>query len=165
MSGAAGLSAARRRRAGSSTPSQNKVVSNTSVRNQQRITVQSILENHELRLREVEPRVRELIANNNIISESTTESQVDQSVITKNTTDILALNETVSRLNESINDIQATLLRLTNKVAELVSSGVQSADITVEVANNNISGDESVGNVADVQNEAGEGDNTEVESV
>ena len=67
MSGAAGLSAARRRRAGSSTPSQNQVVSNTTnQRRTPRITVQSILENHELRLREIEPRLRELIDNNNM---------------------------------------------------------------------------------------------------
>ena len=161
MSGAAGLSAARRRRAGSSTPSQNQVVNNTTQQTRpKRISVQSILENHELRLREVEPRLRELIANNNIISESSV-SGVDESLVegvNNNGAEIAALRDSVSKLTQSLSDIQMTVLRLTNKVAELASSGVQTADITSEVVAD--SGND--GDVAEQENEAGSADNTEV---
>ena len=161
MSGAAGLSAARRRRAGSSTPSQNQVVNNaTQQARPKRISVQSILENHELRLREVEPRLRELIANNNIISESSV-SGVDESLVegvNNNGAEIAALRDSVSKLTQSLSDIQMTVLRLTNKVAELASSGVQTADITSEVVAD--SGND--GDVAEQENEAGSADNTEV---
>lgn len=161
MSGAAGLSAARRRRAGSSTPSQNQVVNNTTQQARpRRISVQSILENHELRLREVEPRLRELIANNNIISESST-SGVDESLVqgvSNNGAEIAALRDTVSKLTQSLSDIQMTVLRLTNKVAELASSGVQTADVTSEVVDD--SANEGV--VDGQENDAGNADNTEV---
>ena len=161
MSGAAGLSAARRRRAGSSMQSQNQVVNNaTQQARPKRISVQSILENHELRLREVEPRLRELIANNNIISESSV-SGVDESLVqsvNSNGAEIAALRDSVSKLTQSLSDIQMTVLRLTNKVAELASSGVQTADITSEVVAD--SGND--GDVAEQENEAGSADNTEV---
>ena len=161
MSGAAGLSAARRRRAGSSMQSQNQVVNNaTQQARPKRISVQSILENHELRLREVEPRLRELIANNNIISESSV-SGVDESLVegvNNNGAEIAALRDSVSKLTQSLSDIQMTVLRLTNKVAELASSGVQTADITSEVVAD--SGND--GDVAEQENEAGSADNTEV---
>lgn len=161
MSGAAGLSAARRRRAGSSTPSQNQVVNNTTQQTRpKRISVQSILENHELRLREVEPRLRELIANNNIISESSV-SGVDEGLVegvNNNGAEIASLRDSVSKLTQSLSDIQMTVLRLTNKVAELASSGVQTADVTSEVVDD--SGND--GDVTEQENEAGSADNTEV---
>ena len=161
MSGAAGLSAARRRRAGSSTPSQNQVVNNTTQQARpRRISVQSILENHELRLREVEPRLRELIANNNIISESSS-SGVDESLVqgvTNNGAEIAVLRDTVNKLTQSLSDIQMTVLRLTNKVAELVSSGVQTADVTSEVVDDSAND----GVVDGQENEGGSADNTEV---
>ena len=163
MSGAAGLSAARRRRAGGASMSQNQVVQQKTppvTVERGRISVQSILENHELRLREVEPRLRELIANNNIISESST-SGVDESLVqgvSNNGAEIAALRDTVSKLTQSLSDIQMTVLRLTNKVAELASSGVQTADVTSEVVAD--SGND--GDVAEQENEAGSADNTEV---
>ena len=139
MSGAAGLSAARRRRAGGSTSSQNIVVNNNNTTQrptqQKRISVQSILENHELRLRELEPRLRELIENNNIISDVSS-TGLDETIVksvNSNGVEIAVLSDSVSKLTQSLSDIQLTVLRLTNKIAELASSGIQSADVTTEV--------------------------------
>ena len=64
MSGAAGLSAARRRRAGGASMSQNQVVQQKTppvTVERGRISVQSILENHEIRLRKIEPTITALV--------------------------------------------------------------------------------------------------------
>ena len=120
MSGAAGLSAARRRRAGGSTQTKNQVVNNTTQPTRpKRISVQSILENHELRLREVEPRLRELIENNNILSSGADDGVVMS--ISSNSAEIASLSDSVSKLTQSLSDIQMTVLRCADSRCHLRS--------------------------------------------
>lgn len=150
MSGAAGLSAARRRRAGGAgtvtTQSQNQVQQQQVTQTRGRITVQSILENHELRLREIEPRLRTLIDSDESVG-GVSGLQVDQSVldsVSSNSTTVAELTSSIAKLQASIGDIQATVLRLTNKVAELASTGVQAADVAAEVASDDNSSVQAV---------------------
>lgn len=136
MSGAAGLSAARRRRAGgasNSSQSQNVQVQQGSTR----ISVQSILENHELRLREIEPRLKGVITGELEVAGMGGAATVDTGVldtIAENKTSVDSLVETVNTLKLSLADIQSTVLRLTNKVAELsATTGVSVANVASEV--------------------------------
>lgn len=132
MSGAAGLSAARRRRAGgASISSTNKVIRNNANTNTnarpQRISVQSILESHELRLREVE--------NNN--SEGSIPALVGVSeAVSDNTSTLKSLIDQISTLKESITVIQTAVIRLTNDVSELSSDDLDSSSLHVAIDSN-----------------------------
>lgn len=126
MSGAAGLSAARRRRAGGASISSttNRVISNnTNVPvKQKRISVQSILESHELRLREVE--------------KSNSEGDVSALVgvsetVSDNTATIKSLVDQIVALKESMAAIQTAVIRLTNDVAELSAVDLDSSSLHV----------------------------------
>lgn len=149
MSGAAGLSAARRRRAGgaSNNSSQNVQVDQAPTR----ISVQSILENHEIRLREIEPRLKGVITGELEVAGVSGTATVDTGVldtIAENKTSVDSLAETVSSLKVSLADIQATVLRLTNKVAELsANTGVSVANVASEVVDEAAS--EEVENASD----------------
>ena len=130
MSGAAGLSAARRRRAGSSMQSQNQVVNNaTQQARPKRISVQSILENHEIRLRKIEPTITALVDAQELTSDVEKDSIAGN--IVDNNKAISGLVEQVAKLSSSLQDIQATVLRLTNKVAAVENSVAKSVKSNV----------------------------------
>ena len=144
MSGAAGLSAARRRRAGAQ-PRQNQVISiNSQQKNttqsvpRGRISVQSILENHELRLRELEPKLESLVESVSNYEQPESDSQkIDVGLldtVATNSTEVKALNSKIDNLSGLLSDLQTVVLRLSNKVADLQDNTVQSANVLVEVS-------------------------------
>ena len=172
MSGAAGLSAARRRRAGAQ-PRQNQVI---SINNQQRnttqsvprgrISVQSILENHELRLRELEPKLESLVESVSNYEQPKSDSQkIDVGLldsVATNSTEVKALSNKIDNLSGVLSDLQTVVLRLSNKVADLQDNSVQSANVLVEVSG---SDDATLGTLEEVSlGSVGEVDTTEVDS-
>ena len=105
MSGAAGLSAARRRRAGSQMR-QNQVININSQQEKTReyvprgrVSVQSILENHELRLREIEPKIQSLVESVSNYKEPESDSQkIDVGLldsVASNSTDVKTLSNKI----------------------------------------------------------------------
>ena len=172
MSGAAGLSAARRRRAGAQTR-QNQVI---SINNQQtntkqsvprgRISVQSILENHELRLRELEPKLESLVESVSKYEQSESDSQkIDVGLldsVATNSTEVKALSNKIDNLSGVLSDLQTVVLRLSNKVADLQDNSVQSANVLVEVSG---SDDATLGTLEEVSlgsvDEVDENDNVQ----
>ena len=132
MSGAAGLSAARRRRAGGASMSQNQVVQQKTppvTVERGRISVQSILENHEIRLRKIEPTITALVDAQELTSDVEKDSIAGN--IVDNNKAISGLVEQVAKLSSSLQDIQATVLRLTNKVAAVENSLAKSVKSNV----------------------------------
>ena len=172
MSGAAGLSAARRRRAGSQ-PRQNQVISiNSEQKNttqsvpRGRISVQSILENHELRLRELEPKLESLVESVSNYEQPESDSQkIDVGLldsVATNSTEVKALSNKIDNLSGVLSDLQTVVLRLSNKVADLQDNTVQSANVLVEVSG---SDDATLGTLEEVSlgsvDEVDENDNVQ----
>lgn len=155
MSGAAGLSAARRRRAGGSSTSQNNTTTTSNSSNNVsgvRVSVQAVLENHELRLREIEPRLLAVI--NGEVNVGSGEATIDTGVldtIAENKTSVDSLVETVNSLKASLADVQLTVLRLTNKVAALsTTTDISVADVSSEIVEDSKSVEEETNQTNDV---------------
>lgn len=155
MSGAAGLSAARRRRAGGSSTSQTNTTTTSNSNNNVsavRVSVQGVLENHELRLREIEPRLLAVI--NGEVNVASGEATIDTGVldtIAENKTSVDSLVETVNSLKASLADVQLTVLRLTNKVAELATTtDISVADVSSEIVENSKTVEEETSQTNDV---------------
>ena len=173
MSGAAGLSAARRRRAGAQ-PRQNQVISINSQQGNTtqpvprgRISVQSILENHELRLRDIEPKLESLVDSISNYQQPENDSQkIDVGLldsVASNSTDVKALFKKIDSVCGLLTDLQTVVLRLSNKVSDLQDNSVQSANVLVEVSG---SDDATVGTLEEVSlGSLDEGDTADVDTV
>jgi hypothetical protein len=158
MSGAAGLSAARRRRAGAQ-QNHNQVISineqsrrNVAPRARGKISVQSILENHELRLREIEPKIESIIDGTlNVSSKNENDNvNIDAGIldsVATNSNNLKVFSKKVEVLDGVISDLQTVILRLSNKVSDLHDNAVQSANVLLEVT---ASDDATVGSLEEV---------------
>lgn len=158
MSGAAGLSAARRRRAGAQQKNNQVISINSQQRNttqsvpRGRISVQSILENHELRLREIEPKLESIIESTlKVNSQNESDNvNIDAGIldsVASNSNNFKVFSKKVEVLEGVISDLQTVILRLSNKVSCLQDNAVQSANVLLEVT---ASDDATVGTLEEV---------------
>ena len=132
-----------------------------------RISVQSILENHELRLRDIEPKLESLVDSISNYQQPENDSQkIDVGLldsVASNSTDVKALFKKIDSVCGLLTDLQTVVLRLSNKVSDLQDNSVQSANVLVEVSG---SDDATVGTLEEVSlGSLDEGDTADVDTV
>ena len=147
MSAAAGLSAARRRRAGSNnsnTTNRNTTNRNTVVKKQSNSSIHpmKILEHHERRLRDIEINISQSDAVLNNIKK--TDSRLDNSLVNDLNNRISSLASEVNNLKMFTIESNTLLLRLQTKLEDLTLTDKDLHDIE------NIVSDENDDKVADV---------------